>query len=311
MDRLISTIQKIQDTQAAIRKIGGGLVTESRRDTIQLTLASLYKMLGNLEGEFSQLTNQEYMDVCEYRFFGYEPDRRPALSSMTKALSDFQDLFTVVLDAVKTTPKDKASYDLETARESSFTLAYSFTGSVGFVMTMPNERLLAIDSKLDQAMSIFFEISKSETSEQVASYVPKVGRAAIRKIRQWAKDHAESSLNAEIKWKRQDEVRQHLFIQASELERLAKVIDTVSDAERETITRNAKLVGFDSKAKTFHLEFEKGTPDIKGTVGPDFRSRGDITVDSRYMATLQKITTIRISQEKEDINYILTYLDNA
>lgn len=102
MDRLLSTIQKIQDTQAAIRKIGGGLTTSSRRETVQLTLASLYKMLGNLEGEFSRLTNQEYMDVCEYRFFGSEPDRRPALSSFTKALSDFQESFTVVLDAIKT-----------------------------------------------------------------------------------------------------------------------------------------------------------------------------------------------------------------
>lgn len=311
MNRLLTTIKKIQDTQAAIRKIQGGIRLEELDEDLQSTLLSLNKMLTNLESEFDQLTHTEYLDVCEYRFFGYEPDRQPFIASLTRALSDFQESITVFFDALKSGAKDRASYDVETARESSFSLAYNFSGSIGFMMTMPNERLLAVESKLDQAMRLIFEISKAETPEQVAAFVPKVGRAAIRRIYNWAKDHADSSLSAEIKWKRGGEVRDQLFIQAPELDHLTKVIDKVSDEQVEQFTNNAKLVGFDSKAKTFHLELEKGIPDIKGSLAQEFRSRGEITVDARYEATIKKITTMRYSTEKEDISYYLLYLDNA
>jgi len=308
MSRLLRTIEKIQETQAAIYKIEGGLRHDQLDETVKLTLSSLQKMQRNLEAEFAQLSHAEFLDVCSYRFIN-ELGNCPSIAALSSALSDFQTMFTVVVDAVRTGPKERASYNEEIAKLSSFSFGYTFAGSVGFVMTMPNDRLLFGDSDLDQAIDFIFKISKAETSEQIASFARQVGVASIRKIYEWAKDHVGSSMSADIQWKRNNEVRSQLLIQTQELEQLIRTIDTTSEESIENITWNGKLVGFDTKTRTFHLEFEKGTEDIKGRLAEGFRARGEITIDTRYEAKIQKVTTIHYSTEKEDVRYYLVYLE--
>ena len=148
MTRLLELQENIQDTTAALGQLERALVENPGSRTLGLSGKSLQKRLQVLESEFLAETHSLGVDVCSYRLFGGQKLGR--LSGLTRVLSDFQTLVSVIYDAVKSgTPKRRRRVSVDAATETAFDLGYVFPGSLGVVLTMPNERLLLGESKLD------------------------------------------------------------------------------------------------------------------------------------------------------------------
>jgi hypothetical protein len=304
MIELLDLRSKILDTQAMIARLRSMVADHPNEEALLENLQTLRKRQANLEEVFLETASKNELDVCSYRF---PAEERITLGGVAGALSNFQNLFTVVYESLRKGPKKRARIDAETFAETSFGFGYAFAGSVGFVFTLPNERLLIGETALDDAIRTVFEMVKAESSEEIATYAKKLGVAPIRAMYKWANEHAEYGLSADIEWRRADKVRASVLVQNQELIRLRTTIDRTSEDVVEELTVPGILVGADVKRRTFHLTVEGGA-DISGPISEGVDAPDFVTLPRPYTARVRKTTRIYYSTEKEEISYLLTGL---
>ena len=296
---------KLQDTAAAIAKTEA-IVARRPNDPVPATnLRSLHKRQAALEAQFLAESAKRGRDVCAYRVI---PDGdHPTIAALTSALSSFQVMFARVYDAIKNGPKERARLSPESVIESAFNFGYAYPGSIGILMTLPNERLLLGGTKLDQAMDTVFSIAAAETSDEIAAFARELGVPPIRAAYVWADAHATGGLSADIEWMRSDEVRNRSLIQRPDLERLKATIEQTSEETEEDVVVVGELVGAEITRRTFHLEVEGGG-DIRGTMDEKIGHEHTVELPKRYRAVLKKRSRIHYSIDKEEITYHLLSL---
>src|SRR6266404_3688830 len=222
MADILEIQEKLQDTTAAIAHLERSIVANPDAETLTATLRSLYKRQELLESAFLDLADKMEVDVCRYRLFAGHS--RTTITALADAWRNFQTFFSVTYDALKNGPKQRGRISTDSIDESSLGFAYSFSGSVGIVLTLPNERLLLGETALDDTVQKVFQMAESQTHEQIAEYVESMGPATIRAMYACAYAHVQNGLGAEIQWKREQQVRASLLIQEPELARLVTAI---------------------------------------------------------------------------------------
>lgn len=308
MDALLEITEKLQDTQAAIRTLEQTIAQEPAPPAVIATANTLRKRQRDLEAQFAQATADQFLDVCSYRLFPDQKEHdRPTLAALTRTLYDFQVLVTQVYAAIKReTPKPTGHVTADEAAATQFGFAYTFSGSVGVVLTLPNERLLLGETDLDRAIKTVFEMAKVRTSEQVQEYAKRLGAGPIRVLYKWVSDQVVSGLSSQIEWRRNQEVRTGVIAQWPELESLKQAIEATSEEEVTPIKRTGYLVGADFKARSFHMTFETG-PDIRGKMSEGIK---EITWPRIYTAHLTKTTKIYYSSDRPVEFYYLEALSD-
>jgi len=308
MADLLEIIEKLQDTQAAMARLQGSIAQNPDEQSLIPALNSLRKRQQSLEKQFAEAASRHEIDVCSYRLFTESQDR-PTLRALTAALSDFQAWFTQTYNAIKKGPRERDRVTADVLSETSFGYGYSFTGSVGFVLTLPNEKLLIGETDLDRTMMMLSEMVKAESPDQIVAFKNELGLAPIRTMYKWAADHVFSGLGAEIQWRREQTVRAGLFVQHPQLESLTRAIARTSEVVENEFEVEGQLVGIDSKYKTFHLEV-KGIPDIKGKTLVEIDPEHPIIFPAFYKARIKTETIIHYSTEKEEVSYFLLSLED-
>ncbi len=302
MKALLELQSKIHSTQEAIARLERMVADHPNETALMENLTTLQRRQANLESVFLEVASKHEMDVCSYRFPITE--ERPTLSGLAGALGNFQALFAVVYESLRKGPRQLVRVDAETLAETSFAFGYAFSGSVGFVFTLPNERLLLGMTPLDDAIQTVFDMVKAETPEQIGSYAKRFGAASVRAMYRWAKEHADSGLGADIEWRRADAVRASVFVQNPHLIQLKNAIERTSDEVVEELSIAGTLVGADMKRHTFHLALE-GDVDIHGKIAEGTDAPDRVTLPRRYTARIRKTTKIHYSIEKEEVTYLL------
>lgn len=298
---------KIQDTNAAIARLERMMVDSPDLPSLLANMRSLQKRYKKLEADFVAAADELGVDVCSYRLF---PDETtPTLTGIVSALGDFQSLFSVVYDARRHGPKKRIRLGDDVVRESSFGFAYTYSGSLGVTLTLPNERLLLqeIDTAIDEAMKAIFAMARLGEPSEILTFARSLGPATVRALYKWADDHVKAGLGADIRWRRGEQVRASLLIQRPELERLKQTIDITSDTEEVEIDLTGELVGADIKSHTFHMT--SGDTEYRGrftdAIGPEHA----VTLPKTYRAKVRKTTKIYYSTDKEDVSYFLLSLE--
>src|SRR3954467_3451074 len=110
---------EIQDTQAAIRRLEKAAAKHPEVPSVAASLRSLQKRQQNLEAVFSNLADEQWFDVCSYRFLP-EKEGPVTLPSLTSTLGDFQALFTLVYDTLKNGPKQRGRPSIEATVTTTF-----------------------------------------------------------------------------------------------------------------------------------------------------------------------------------------------
>ncbi|OGN97181.1 MAG: hypothetical protein A2Z77_06340 [Chloroflexi bacterium RBG_13_51_36] len=309
MNRLSEIQEKLLETNAAMAEMEKAIANDRTSLSLSAMMKSLEKRYEKLETDFLSEADSLGVDVCAYRVFGEE--ERPTVKALSSVLSDFQNLVSTVYDAVKTAvPKLRARISAQIAAETEFRFGYTFPGSVGVVLTIPNQRLLLGESNLDESLRIISEMTKVHDSPEVLQYAKKLGPASVKSLYRWAYDHAESRLGVDIEWRRQELIKRRLFAQGPELERLHRTIGLTSEERVSELTIHASLVGVELTRRSFHLRLDTGE-DIRGSLTKDIDISEKQTVElpKRYKAHIRKTEKIRYSTEEEDISYDLLNLE--
>lgn len=270
-------------------------------------MASMRKQRSSLEHQFEELSRRAGIDVCNYRLFGAGVD---FAAGIFRSLVGFQDLLTGTFAAVKSGQRRNQRGrvgEVET-RESALTLSHTYSGSAGFVFTMPNERLLLTETPLDGAFNAVFEMAKIDTLAGVRSMAERLGVGVIRDLYAWSSAQIAADLGADIDWRRGDQVRSSVFVEPKNLRQLSGLIDQTSDTSEETITLSGTLKGADVTPKRFHFKPDDGE-DIRGTFSDAISEKHRVSLPSRYRAEIAVRTTVKYSTDETQIEHFLVHLD--
>lgn len=305
MSRLLALQENIQSTDTMITQLERTLTLDAPRSA-WANLRSLESRREMLEQEFFALADRHSRDVLSYRMFN--PADRYKVSGYAKALAEFQNAFALTFDALKNGPKLRATISPEVEAATSFDFAYAFSGSVGVVMTLENERTLLAGTLLDDAIALVFETIKSETSSQVAEFAKTIGPPPIRALYKWSSAHLSAGMGARIEWRKNIEVTSSLLVQQPELERLRTAIAAVSDVEVLRFPVRGELLAWDIPAKRFRMRTFDGE-EMAGSVADEALPQGEsVEIPSLRSAIVERRSKIHYSTEKEDRTWKLLSL---
>ncbi len=305
--RLSDIVEKLEDTQVEIAHINN--VISERSDTPPSVLATLrgyQKRQQQLEVAFANKASEQFLDVCSCRLFAEAGDEPPQLPSVANALLRFQTVYSVTYSALDR-PKKTTQVSADVVAATTFNYGYTFSGSVGFVLTLPNEQLLLDETNLDKAMDVVFEMAQADSSDQIAIFARKYGAGPVRAMYRWADALVQGGLGVDIDWRRKDEVRARLFREIPQLRDLALAIQETSDEIVKEHRMTAELVGLDVDVKNFHMKFGEKR-EIRGKISDSIPK---VEIPNRYVALIRTTTKINYATEREDVSHFLVSLEKA
>lgn len=313
MSSLSDLTTLLQDTSAALANAERAIGEHGSSPSLQVSLRSLEKRQRVLEQQFLEETDRLGLEVCSYRLFS--DAEQPKAAAVGRTLETFQALVSTIYGAVRDQrPRKRISMSPEAAAESAFDFGYAFAGSVGFVFTIPNQRLLigASDlsqgSFLDQSIGHVFTLSRADTPDEIAGHAQVLGPAAIRAMYKWTDAHLSAGLGVDIQWRRGPEVRAEVRLQVPEIDRLQTTIEATSEAEETTITLSAMLRALHADRRTFVLAVEGGDT-IHGSLADSITLDEPLRLPLRYTATLTKTTRTQYSTEQAEVTWRLDALE--
>jgi hypothetical protein len=307
MSRLRAVLDRMNDIEATIVRTEQSVGPKPDFAT-QLTLQSLEERRDMLRQELAEITKHEHVEVCDYRIIPESP-LAYAVTAVSSALQDFQDLVSIVFDAQSSKAKRRAKIAPDIIQKTRFDFGFAYSGSLGVVLTIPNDRLLMDEaSRLDSAVDAVLELLQIRSPEALREASHAFGLPAIRKLHHWTKTQSQYGMTADIKWVRDANVRKETLAQPSEMAEIAKMIEDKSDKTRDNSTMIGDLLAWNVQKRTFTMEFPNADP-ISGHWAADFLSPGVTRkVPGRYQAHLTKETTILYAEDREDVRWLLNRL---
>ena len=307
MSKIGQIQEALQDTGAAIAQLEKAITVDPDSPSLAATRRSLEKRLQSLEADFLKASSRAGVDVCSYRLFTDAGDA-PHLGSLSSAFGDFQKLVSTVYSAVRNGPKQRATYSAEDARDTAFGFGYAFSGSIGFVLTISNERLLIGDTDLDESMEVIFDMAQARSPEDMHPIVQKLGSGPVRALYRWASDHVSSGLGADIDWRRGESIRSNMFIRALEFTNLQSIIEMAGEERFDEIELCGDLIAVNLATKSFRMRFESGD-DIQGKFDNAISDSHTVELPKRYSAKLTKTSRVIYSLEDDEVSYFLEDLN--
>lgn len=315
MSAILDIIERIQETEARIKDFERAVAENPNTPSLILSLRSFEKMQKRLEAEFEEVAAGEELELVKYRVFDAENESvRPPVAAVTQVMTAFQEAFTLVYDALKANAqKFSGKVGQASKDESAFRFAYSFSGSVGFALTIEDKRALIDKTDIERALDTLIHVAQSHNTADIQEYAQKLGPGPIRAVYRWAGDHVEYGTGVDLSWARDNTPRGKLFVQPEELVALRDAISRVSDKNVTSMSITAALVGIDVKANSFHLETLTGEQ-IKGKLSDVVAGRvasNPVSVPREYKVSLSETTVTSYATEDEKITYLLTGLEEA
>ena len=307
MADVLTLSQMIWDTEAELVRLRQVIAEYPGEESLQITLASLQKKGKSLQEQFANEANNSFDDICDYRLIP-ETDSYLSISSIGETLQSFQYLYSTIFDAIRYGPKKRARLGPDVVANSTFNLGYIHAGSLAFLLTVPSERLLGVESDSDRAADLLGMILRSESHADVRGLVDTVGVATITRAFELSKVHSKYQLSNRIQWMRNKEEIRDIVIHAKQFETLCGIIDETGDEQEEDVVLSGRLVGLDVETNYFHMTFPDAE-DIKGTLSDQFQHDQSRSVPGIYKAELRKQTHLKYSTGAEAVIWALISLD--
>jgi hypothetical protein len=220
-------------------------------------------------------------------------------------LGIFQKIFTTVYDALERGPKKTAKNSKEAIDATTLGFAYAFPGSVGVMMTLPNDRFL-FEAKLDAAMGKTFDLIRAKEPEELQFLTDLVGVPSVRLVHQWAEENVKAGFGADIVWRRDDTVKREVRVQLPEIAQKAAAIKAMSAKEMVVVV--GELLDVAVSDHTFRMQVRDKI--IQGSFDTVISSQHPVTVPKTYQATMNIMQKVVIDESgEEQIDYFLLRLD--
>lgn len=303
MSRIADLQRDIQDATAAIARAERVVAEYPQFPSAVVTLRSAEKRRTDLEEQFFQVSSEIGQNVCSYRV-QYDETRGPLISGLAQSLGLFQKIFTTVYHAITHGPKLRAKVSADSSDATALEFAYTFPGSVGFMMTLKDETKLFSDTNLDGAMENTLKLLSSTNPRDLDNLSGVVGLPAVRLAHQWAIENAKVGFGAYIKWRVEDENPTVAYIEASQVFDLATTLGSYTSKERTSVV--GKLMNVNMFDGTFQMEVEGRI--INGRFDNAISDTNKVLFPETYLADLTVATRVAPTEGDDGVTYFLNRL---
>jgi hypothetical protein len=310
MANMLEVHEMLLEAHAALSQLKKQIAANPYSRSLALTQILLEKKFRTLEETFLEASDAAGIDICTYRLTSSSSALR--IKSIGSALADYQTLVSLVYDAQRNGPKRNTHIGLECIENTSFDFGYAFHGSVGFVLTLRNERLLLVESDLDASIQTVFDMAKLATPSEIQKFAKALGPAPMRQLYKWVQCHSSVRYGAEIDWRRGDIVRQSVAVDPADFDVLQATLDRTSDNVETEIRIRGKLIGIDFRTDgvsegTFHVQTENGH-DVRGKFTEQAYIPDDVVVRKACVAKILKTKKTLYFADRDEIAYTLVSL---
>lgn len=107
----------LEQTTAALSELQADIARFPQEKGLLINAASLQKRQRELEEDFLQAAQRQGEAVCSYRLFSEA--RRPTIVALSKALLDFQSVFSLIYSAMRRGPRARAVLSAESQEKQA------------------------------------------------------------------------------------------------------------------------------------------------------------------------------------------------
>jgi hypothetical protein len=275
---------RAKKAHASVAKLESLLLREPDNRAVQINLKGMMKRALQASEELERLAAVNRIEVCKYRMVpmtgnGY------SLRNVSKALLEYQNLFSQLYDSFKNGPKNRAVLGQEARDESGLEFAYSYAGSLGVVLLTRSERDF-FSGNLDAPIEAIYQIIEINNIDAVRDIASTRGRAVVKRIYDWSSSLAAGGFAADIQWNRSDGKVLGEMVDRSRLESIAAFIIEAADTKTDDVDIEGILIGANRETKFFQISEINGET-YKGYFDPQFEVPSELTVGGFYKASIR------------------------
>jgi hypothetical protein len=299
MTQIRRILNDLQDTDLTLERLKALALQDPHDEITRINSEGIEKRRKDLERKLNYELRHDHADVVEYKIERVEISNYPA-KAIASSILTFQELITSVFDAIRTTPKKTYKPSPASIELSAMDFAGARAGSVVVAMSVHNERLLAVQSELDQTFDLVISLLHARTDTELRELVNRVGVASISRAYNWADNSANYGLDTSITWSKAVPLGEPVSVTKQQALALKEAIDATSDEEIKPEEYECELIGIDDDTSYFHIKTTAGE-EIKGGISNEFPKGLQWTTHNNYRAFLSKSTRIKYStgEEKE------------
>jgi hypothetical protein len=307
MSAIVELQQRIQSTVARIAEFEKAAAQPNSPPSLLANIRGLEKLLASLEYDFERLARSEELDICKYRLLP-QAGERPTLTAIARAWTQYQVLFSSVFDAITRGAKKRGRTGKQTLAQTQFAFGYTFSGSIGVVLTLPNRRVDLVTSKaLEKTAQTILEMVKAQSEEKLADFVKRLGVPPVAKLAAWADAHVAFEAGAGVEWDISTERTLELLVQVQEFKLLKQTMDKISEPTEVVDSVTGVLRAADMEKHTFKMNLDSGER-ITGEFDNAITEIHKAALPQRYKAVIRTTTKIQPALEKLDVSRFLIEL---
>jgi hypothetical protein len=303
MTQLGDIVLDLQDSDATLADLGVLANLEPLDPIIDLNREAIKRRRHDLERELHDLLKRQQLDLIRYKIARSGGGPCPA-SGVARSIWSFQELLTSVFEAVRSRGNQSPRQSEDSGELSALVFASAERGSVVVSLSIPNERLLLVQSDLDVSLQLVFDVLQIPTSGGLRGIAKRVGFRSTAALYLWAENSVEHGLEISIHWQKTVERGRAASLSLNEALLLKTTIEAAHDDVAETIELDCQLLNLDSLTGTFLLETADGRQ-ITGGLADEFPRSPRPTLNRRYRATLMRVVRQSYATGEQSAAWIL------
>jgi hypothetical protein len=271
----------------------------------ELNLMAMRKLAAQARDELELLAKYNRIEICQYRLIpvfdvGYN------VGSVGKVLTEYQNLFSQIFDALRNGAKNNVGVGRESAEQSSLEFGYTYSGSLGFTLLSKSKRDF-FEGTLDQTIATLFDIINLRDETSVRRVARHLGKAVVKRAHDWSRVNVDGGFSVDVRWKLSDGRILGEVVDRSRMIEMISSISATSDKRTRTIDVIGFLLAVSLPKRTFQITVPEGEVFI-GQFGDNILLP-ELTVGMLYRAKIEVSEITFYSTETDRVSYRLLSIE--
>jgi hypothetical protein len=302
MSQLGNILLDLRDSDATLADLAALANLEPVDPVIDLNREAIERRRHDLERDLHDLLKRQQLDLLRYKVARSGGGPCPA-SGLARSIWCLQELITSVFDAVRS----REGESRENAELTALMFASAERGSVVVSLSIPNERLLLVQSDLDVSLQLIFDFLQIRTSGGLRGIAQRVGFKSTAALYLWAETFMEYGLEVSLHWQKTAEWARAASLSLNEALVLKTTIEATYDDLAEAIELDCQLINLDTRNGNFLVETTDGRQ-ITGRLGDEFPRTSGPVLSGLYRATLMRVVRQSYASGEQSAAWILRKL---
>jgi hypothetical protein len=174
-------LDKTRAAQASVSRLEAAISLRPGDAALHINLAAQRRLADRFQQRFFEAAKLSHVDICKYRLVPNTTEDY-SLTAVTRSLEKFRELFTMTYGAIQYKAQRIRQALL---KESALQFGYTYSGSLGIVLTAQGSRDLFI-TKFGPAIDAVHELFGISSQDEVIDFARKLEPTVVKRAYDWS-----------------------------------------------------------------------------------------------------------------------------